>query len=108
MGLQMDFGPRRDFVCFVFLFCFQISVLDFPNPNFKLQYKCTKINPIMRCKLYLFLVTLFIIIYIFIYLGNVFNRMHTPIIYFKRILFWMCSKCIFKHSYLFVLMENIF
>jgi hypothetical protein len=33
--------------------------------------------------------------------------MHTPIIYFKRILFWMCSKCIFKHSY-FVLMENLF
>jgi uncharacterized membrane protein YfhO len=38
----------------------------------------------MRCKLYLFLVTLFII-YIYIYLGNVFNRMHTPIIYLKRI-----------------------
>jgi hypothetical protein len=108
MGLQMDFGPRRDFVCLVFLFCFQISVLDFPNPNFKLRYKCTKINPSMRYKLYLFLVTLFIIYTYIFYLANVFNRTHTSIIYFKRILFWMCSKYIFKHSYLFVLMENIF
>jgi hypothetical protein len=56
---------------FYFLFCFFYFSFRLLNPNFKLNYKCPKINPSMRYKLYLFLVLYLLLLF---YLGNVFLK----------------------------------
>jgi hypothetical protein len=98
------------FIFSIFHFTFYFIYFHFSNSN-----KVSNFQSISKCNNKKYLewdanfIYLYQVIYSFIYTNGLIMQ-NTHIVYFRKILFWMCSdiKSIFKSSYPFVLRENIF